>query len=63
MDALLKPARAAALLGVSTHTLASWRMNKRYSLTWIRVGTRVRYRQADIEQFLEARAQRPGRVS
>lgn len=59
MDELLTSTRAAVLLGVSPNTLACWRSNKRYPLTWIKVGSRVRYRRVDIEQFLTLRAQRP----
>jgi excisionase family DNA binding protein len=55
MNALLTPAQAAQVLGVSTNTLACWRSTKRYPLTYLRVGSRVRYRQADIERFLERR--------
>lgn len=59
MNALLTPAQAAKVLGVSTNTLACWRSTRRYSLAWVRVGSRVRYRQADLEKFLEARAETP----
>lgn len=59
MDVLLTPMQAAKVLGVSTSTLACWRSTRRYPLSWVRVGTRVRYRQADLEKFMEARAERP----
>lgn len=57
MDTLLTPEQAARFLGVSVNTLAAWRVNRRYPLTWIRVGNRVRYRQADLERFIVARSQ------
>lgn len=57
MNMLLKPEQAAQVLGVSTNTLACWRSTKRYPLPWIRVGNRVRYRQADLEGFIAARSQ------
>jgi excisionase family DNA binding protein len=52
---LLSPAEVAACLGVSQHTLAVWRCAKRYPLPYVKVGARVRYRQADLDAFLNAR--------
>lgn len=58
-DRLLTPDEAATFLGVEPSTLACWRSTKRYALTWIRVGSLVRYRRSDLEQFLESHAERP----
>jgi excisionase family DNA binding protein len=57
MDALLTPEEAANHLGVSINTLACWRTTMRYPLAWVRIGNRVRYREADLERFIESRAQ------
>lgn len=55
---LLTPREAAAHLGVAAGTLAIWRCKKRYALRYVKVGSKVRYRLADIEKFLEARTVR-----
>lgn len=52
---LKTPAEAAALLGVSPGTLSVWRSTKRYPLTYVKVGSKVRYREQDIAAFLESR--------
>lgn len=53
---LLEPAQVASLLGVRIDTLTVWRCQKRYpELKYIKVGSRVRYRLADVERFLESR--------
>ena len=50
---LLTPEDVAERLGVSTQTLASWRTTNRYDLPFIRIGRLVRYRTADVEDFLD----------
>ena len=50
---LLTPDEVSNLLGVKKHTLAVWRSSGRYSLPFIKAGRLVRYRQSDIDQFLE----------
>ncbi|MDA3922619.1 MAG: helix-turn-helix domain-containing protein [Salinisphaera sp.] len=52
---LLTPAQVADMLGVTVHTLAVWRCTKRYPLRFLKVGSRVRYRQADIDAFIDSR--------
>lgn len=52
---LKTPAEAAALLGVSPGTLSVWRSTRRYPLTYVKVGSKVRYREQDIAAFLESR--------
>lgn len=54
---LLTPDQVAEQLGVTTHTLAVWRCTRRYPLKYHKIGTRVRYRQADVDAFIEHRAQ------
>ena len=50
---LLTPAQAAEILGVTIGTLAVWRCTARYPLTFVKIGRRVKYRLADINNFIE----------
>lgn len=52
---LLTPREVSELLGVSEQTLAIWRSNRRYSLKYVKVGRYVRYRYADIVDFIHER--------
>jgi predicted DNA-binding transcriptional regulator AlpA len=52
---LLSAREVAQLLGVSIQTLAVWRCEQRYPLAYVKVGSRVRYRPCDVEQFMAAR--------
>ena len=55
-DRLLTPEQAADLLGVTCGTLSVWRCTRRYpGLKYTKVGTRIRYRQSDIEAWLRSR--------
>ena len=54
---LLRPKRAAQLLGVTEGSLAVWRCTKRYPLRFIKVGRHIRYRLQDIEDFLRLRTE------
>lgn len=52
---LLTQEQAAAFLGVKPNTLAVWRCTNRVSLPYVKLGARlVRYRQNDLEAFLDA---------
>ncbi|MGR6467949.1 helix-turn-helix domain-containing protein [Rhizobium sp. PAMB 3182] len=51
-DALLSPMKAASLLGVSQKTLANWRCSGVPKLAFVQVGSRIFYRQADINCFV-----------
>jgi hypothetical protein len=55
LPTLLTPEEAALAIGVTPGTLAIWRCTRRYRLSWIKVGRKVRYRQDDIEIFLNSR--------
>lgn len=57
---LWSPEQVAEMLGVSKQTLAVWRCEQRYPLPYVKVGSRVRYRPADVERFLERRAKAGG---
>lgn len=52
---LLNSKQVSNLLGVSIQTLAIWRCNKRYNLKYIKVGRYVRYRYADVMEFVDSR--------
>lgn len=49
---LITRKEAASLLGIKDQTLAKWASVKRYDLPYIKVGKSVRYRRADIDQYL-----------
>ena len=53
--ALVSPADAAATLGVTAATLAIWRCTRRYPLPYVKVGRSVKYRAADLEEFIRSR--------
>jgi hypothetical protein len=53
-DELLTPAEAAQKLHVKKNTLAVWRCHKRYPLCYVKIGSKVFYRQREIDRFIEA---------
>jgi predicted DNA-binding transcriptional regulator AlpA len=53
-DELLTTEQAAAKLHMKANTLAVWRHDKRYPLKYIKIGSKVLYRESEIERFLEA---------
>jgi len=52
---LLNPKQTAELLGITTGTLSVWRCAKRYPLSYIKIGKKVRYDSNDIEKFIRSR--------
>ena len=54
-DRLLTREEAADFLKVRPQTLAAWASARRYDLPYVRVGSRARYRQSDLEKFVLAR--------
>ena len=52
---LLTPDEVANNLGVTTHTLAVWRSTGRYNLPYVKSGRLVRYREDDVQAFIESR--------
>jgi len=44
---------AADMLGLKPQTLAKWAHTNRCNLKMIKIGSRVRYRVADLEEFIE----------
>lgn len=55
---LLNESQAAELLNIKRETLATWRSTGRYNLPFIKVGRTVRYREADLVDWLDKRTQR-----
>jgi len=51
-DPLLTPSQAAQQLITDTGTLANWRYSKRVDLPFVKVGRLVRYRQSDVDAFI-----------
>jgi excisionase family DNA binding protein len=54
---LVAPEYAASVLGVSPGTLQVWRSTGRYSLPFVKVGGKVKYRLEDLQAFIERRTQ------
>lgn len=46
---------AAEILSITPGTLSVWRCLRRYDLPFVKIGKSVRYRMADLEQFIESR--------
>jgi len=57
---LLTRPEAAEYLGLATSTLEVWASTKRYDLPYCKVGRAVRYRQSDLDAFLERGTVNPG---
>lgn len=51
---------AAAILDVSPGTLSVWRSTGRYNLPFLKIGSKVRYRLADLEAWMERRTRESG---
>jgi excisionase family DNA binding protein len=52
---LLSREEAARYLGVAPATLATWATTKRYPLPMVKIGRVVKYRQRDLDAFIESR--------
>lgn len=52
---LLTPKETAERLGLCVNTLAVWRCTHRYPLPYTRSGRRIKYRLADVEEFIRSR--------
>jgi hypothetical protein len=50
---LLNTVDAAKFLYLRPNTLSAWRCNGRSSLKWIKIGSKVFYRQSDLDAFIE----------
>ncbi len=52
--ALRTEKEAADYLGTTPGTLAVWRCTRRVVIPYIKIGKNVRYRQSDLDAFVEA---------
>lgn len=52
---LMTPAEVAELLGVQVQTLTAWRCRGAQELPYVKAGRLVRYREADVERFVQMR--------
>ncbi len=57
---LVDDKNAAAQLDVTPGTLAAWRSTGRYNLPFVKVGRKVRYRQVDLDCWLQKRRYESG---
>ena len=57
---LLDEKQAAAKLDVTPGTLSVWRSTGRYSLPFVKVGRKVRYRRIDLDVWLVKRTRTTG---
>lgn len=57
---LLNETEAAQKIDVSPGTLSVWRSTGRYSLPFIKVGRKVRYRSSDLEAWMIRRTRDSG---
>lgn len=51
---LLRAAEAARILGLAPRTLRAWRASDPSRLPFVKVGSCVRYRPADVDAYVEA---------
>lgn len=52
-DPLRSRREAAGYLGVAPQTLAVWACTNRYALPLVKIGRHVKYRQSDLDAFIE----------
>lgn len=60
VSCLLDEKQAAQHISVSPGTLSVWRSTGRYGLPFLKIGSKVRYRLADLEAWLATRLQANG---
>lgn len=53
INKLLTPQQVAERLGVTVGTLAVWRCNGTTQIPYVKIGRSVRYRERDIQAFLD----------
>ena len=54
---LLTKEQVSDILGITVGTLAVWRTTKRYNLPYVKTGRLVRYREVDVDNFINSRLQ------
>ncbi len=57
---LLDTNDAAALLGVSPGTLSVWRSTGRYSLPFVKIGGKVKYKKSTLLAWIDSRTRETG---
>ncbi len=57
---LLNERAAAEVLDTTPGTLSVWRSTGRYAIPFIKIGSKVRYRRSDLENWLESRTRQNG---
>ena len=55
---LLDDHQASNYLGLKKGTLSVWRSTGRYQIPFVKIGSKVRYRQSDLDVWLESRTQK-----
>jgi len=55
MNKLIPAIDTANILGITPETLSVWRSSGRYNLPFVKIGSRVMYRQEDIQSFIDNR--------
>ena len=53
-DLLLLPKTVASILCVTVQTLSSWRCSGKYDLNFVKIGSKVLYRQSDVLAFIDS---------
>ena len=57
---LLTPEEVSQIIGITPESLSVWRCTARYQIPYIKIGSRVRYRESDIMNWLNQRTQNKG---
>ena len=57
---LLNEKQAATYLDLSPGTLSVWRSTGRYNLIFVKIGSKVRYRLSDLENWVASRTRENG---
>ena len=57
---LLNEKAAAEFLDCAPGSLSVWRSTGRYSIPFIKIGSKVRYKRSDLEAWLESRTRSTG---
>jgi len=52
---LLTPEQVSKILGITIGTLQIWRTTGRYNFPFVKIGSRVMYREEDIQKFINDR--------
>ena len=52
---LLTKEEVSGILGITVGTLAVWRATKRYNLPYVKSGRLIRYREEDVQAFIDSR--------